>query len=150
MSEELRKIKVSSGNIQVEMEVTQEAYSAYMRPWWEMKQKAKRNRDAIEKKGYSIQSYEEWQDGSTNETDEAASVEEQVINKEKLACLQLALAELSETEKEIAIQILTGDVSTAEYARKNDMKRTTVSDKKKLVLQKLQRFFKNNGYEIKN
>ena len=64
MSEELRKIKVSSGNIQVEMEVTQEAYSAYMRPWWEMKQKAKRNRDAIEQKGYSIQSYEEWQDGS--------------------------------------------------------------------------------------
>lgn len=50
MSKDLRRVKITSGKYEVEMEVTQEKYSSYMRPWWEMKQKAKRNRDVMEAK----------------------------------------------------------------------------------------------------
>lgn len=148
MKEELRKIRITSGKYEVEMEVTQEKYSDYMRPWWEMKQKAKRNRDAMEAKGYSSQSYEEWQDASISKCDENASIEERAINNEKLVYLADALKTLTDLETDIAVNILTGNMTTAEYARLKGMKRTTVSDKKKVVLEKLQMYFRKKGYEI--
>lgn len=99
-------------------------------------------------KGYTSQSYEEWQDASLSKCDEEDSVEDMVINNEKLAYLADALATLTDLENEIAINILTGNMTTAEFARFKDMKRTTVSDKKKVVLEKLQKYFRKKGYEI--
>lgn len=148
MSEELRKIKITSGRYEVEMEVTQEQYSSYMRPWWEMKQKAKRNRDAMEEKGYFAQSYEEWQTSSVSVCDIEESVEEKAIKREKLENLAEALKTLSELELEIAQKILTGDMTTTEFAKCKGLRRTTVSDKKKAVLVKLQKYFRKKGYEI--
>ncbi len=148
MSKELRRVKITSGKYEVEMEVTQEQYSSYMRPWWEMKQRAKRNRDAMEAKGYSLQSYEEWQDANLSTGGDMNSMEETIIHQEMLESLTEALKSLTEYEKEIAISILTGDMSTAEFARVKGMKRTTVSDKKRIVLEKLKKYFQKMGYDI--
>lgn len=149
MSEELRRIRIKSGNYEAEMKVTQEQYSSYMRPWWEMKQKAKRNRDAMKEKGYTTQSYEEWQDASSSVSDNAESMEEKMLESEKMKFLMEALRTLSDIEVEIALSILTGEMTTAEFARQKGVKRTTISDKKKTVLHKLQKFFEKKGYEIK-
>ena len=58
-----RKITVKSGNEEITMDVTEEEYQRYYRPWWRMKKKEQRNREAMEKNGYTEESYEGWKDG---------------------------------------------------------------------------------------
>ncbi len=102
----------------------------------------------MEEKGYVSQSYEEWQDASLSVADTRETVEEIAIKKEELRNLSGALETLTEIELEIALTVITGEVTTAEFARRKGMKRTTVSDKKTAVLVKLKKYFKNLGYEI--
>jgi hypothetical protein len=71
-----------------------------------------------------------------------------MIALEQREYLMEALKSLSDAELDIAIFILTGEVTTAEYARQKGMKRTTVCDQKKAVLHKLQQVFKKKGFEI--
>ena len=153
MAEKLRKVTIKSGNHEEIMDLKQEQYEAYMRPWWAQQQRDKRNRDAIEKKGYSLESYEEWKDGlndGSSSVPTAASVEELVEKKIELEILCKALDTLLPDEREIAMIVLTGDIPLAEYARQHDVKRTTMSDKKTKVLHRLQEFFRCNGFEISN
>lgn len=148
---EKRIVKITSGNLEAEMEVTQEQYSNYMRPWWASQQRAKRNRDAMSEKGYSKESYEDWKEGLANGKSPmptAASVEELVEKQMELELLEKALASLLPDERDMALAVLTGDVPLAEYARQYDAKRTTMSDKNSKVLHKLQEFFRRSGFEI--
>lgn len=57
---EKRIITIRSGNEEVRMEVTEEEYQWYFRPWWRQKKREQRNREAMEEKGYTEESYEEW------------------------------------------------------------------------------------------
>lgn len=49
---EKRIITIRSGNEEVRMEVTEEEYQRYFRPWWRQKKREQRNREAMEEKGY--------------------------------------------------------------------------------------------------
>ena len=82
-----RKITVKSGNEEITMDVTKEEYQRYYRPWWRMKKKEQRNREAMEQNGYTEESYEGWKDGLTEgQEDEGPQVEgaDAVIEKREL------------------------------------------------------------------
>ena len=55
-----RKITVKSGNEEFTMDVTEEEYQRYYRPWWRMKKKEQRNREAMEKNGYTALVNKNW------------------------------------------------------------------------------------------
>jgi len=133
------------------MEVSQEQYNDYMRPWWAQQQRAKRNRDAILEKGYTKESYEDWKDGFADDTAPtpiAESIEEIVENKVLLELLNEALDTLLPDEKEIAVTVLSKEMSLSEFARIHDICRTTMSDKKRKVLKKLRGYFGEHGYSV--
>ncbi len=50
---EKRIITIRSGNEEVRMEVTEEEYQRYFRPWWRQKKREQRNREAMEQNGYT-------------------------------------------------------------------------------------------------
>ena len=56
MSEKI--IRIKSGNEEFTMNVTEEEYRNYYRPWWQMKKKEQRNREAMEQNGYTEESYD--------------------------------------------------------------------------------------------
>ena len=58
----VRKIKVKSGRYEAWMEVSEEKYQRYFRPWWQQKKQEQRNREEMEKHGYMEESYEEWKE----------------------------------------------------------------------------------------
>lgn len=149
MAEKLRKVTIRSGNYEEEMKLTQEKYDEYMRPWWAKQQRAKRNRDAMKKNGYSQESYEDWKDKYNDDNSSISTVtslEEIVEKKLELELLSKALDTLLPDERKMAMTVLTGDMSLAEYARQNGAKRTTMSDKKTKVLRKLRDYFHNSGF----
>jgi hypothetical protein len=47
-----RKITVKSGDEEFTLEVTEEEYLKYYRPWWQQKKHEQRNRAAMEQNGY--------------------------------------------------------------------------------------------------
>ena len=79
-----RLITVRSGKEEIQMEVTEEQYQRYYRPWWQQKKREQRNREAMEANGYTEESYDGWKDGILDEQVEMclqdASVEE-IIEK---------------------------------------------------------------------
>jgi len=147
---EKRQVSIKSGDIEVQMEVTQEKYSSYMRPWWAQQQRAKRNRDAMEERGYTKESYEDWKDSLADEMPVEDDIEELVDKKLLLELLNTALESLLPDEKDLAVKVLTNEMSLSEYAINNHTCRTTMSDKKRRVLNKLRSIFKDNGYDINN
>ncbi len=62
-----RKITVKSGNEEFTMNVTEEEYRNYYRPWWQQKKRGQRNREAMEQNGYTEESYEAWRDNASEE-----------------------------------------------------------------------------------
>ena len=60
-----RKITVKSGNEESTLEVTEEEYRNYFRPWWQQKKHEQRNRQAMEQNGYTEESYEAWRDDAS-------------------------------------------------------------------------------------
>lgn len=46
-----RLITVRSGKEEIQMEVTEEEYQKYYRPWWLQKKREQRNREAMEEHG---------------------------------------------------------------------------------------------------
>ena len=60
-----RKITVKSGNEEFTLEVTEEEYQKYYRPWWQQKKHEQRNREAMEQNGYTEESYEAWRDNAS-------------------------------------------------------------------------------------
>ena len=74
MSEKI--IRIKSGNEEFTMSVTEEEYLKYYRPWWQMKKKEQRNREAMEQNGYTEESYEEWKENDMRTELFAESMEE--------------------------------------------------------------------------
>ena len=60
-----RKITVKSGDEEITMNVTEEEYRNYFRPWWQQKKHDQRNREAMEQNGYTEESYEAWRDNAS-------------------------------------------------------------------------------------
>ncbi len=115
-----RKITVKSGNEEFTMNVTEEEYQKYYRPWWRMKKKEQRNREAMEQNGYTEESYEGWKDGLTDgQEDEGPQVEgaDAVIEKrELLEILGEALDALLPEERELVVRVVGEEMPVAEFA----------------------------------
>ena len=62
-----RKITIKSGNEEFTLDVTEEEYRNYFRPWWQQKKHEQRNRQAMEQNGYTEESYEAWRDNASEE-----------------------------------------------------------------------------------
>ena len=82
-----RRIKIRSGEQEIQMEVTEEEYQNYYRPWWQQKKREQRNREAMEKQGYTEESYEAWKGdaaGGMGIADEEALGIEELLEKKML------------------------------------------------------------------
>lgn len=134
------------------MEVTEEEYKNYYRPWWQQKKKEQRNRETKEEYGYTEESYDCWKDGALNEQNELSTAEdsvEEIVEKQcMLELLEEALDSLMPEEKELAVKVFGERVPVSEYAKNHSQHRTTVSSRKEVVLKKLRTFFKARGFDI--
>lgn len=147
-----RIITVKSGKEEFQMEVTEEEYRNYYRPWWQQKKREQRNREAMEENGYTEESYEGWKDGLLDEQVDLESqeecVEEIVEKRFLLGILEEALDSLMPEEKELAVKLFGEQVPVSDYAKKHNQHRTTVSSRKTVVLEKLRKFFKGKGIDF--
>lgn len=105
-----RKIKIQSGKEMAWMEVTEEEYQKYYRPWWQQKKAQQRNREAMEARGYTEESYEAWRDGMADDRGipdiDAGNLEELVEKKMLLDVLEEAMESLLPNERELAEKVL--------------------------------------------
>ncbi len=130
------------------MEVTEEEYQSYYRPWWQQKKREQRNREAMEEKGYTEESYEEWKENDMRTELFAERMEELVEKKVLLDMLQEALESLMPEEKELAVKVFGEEMSVYEFARINGGSRRTLDFRKNKVLEKLRSFFRERGVEV--
>lgn len=147
-----RKITVRSGKERIWMEVTEEEYQSYYRPWWQQKKREQRNREAMEEKGYSEESYEAWRDGRADDRGipdgEILDMDEIVEKQILLGVLEEALQELLPEEKELALHVWGGEMTLREFAERKGKNPRTMSDNKKRVMDKLRKFFEDRGFEV--
>ena len=108
-----RKITVKSGNEEFTLEVTEEEYLKYYRPWWQQKKHEQRNREAMEQNGYTEESYEEWKENDMRTMEELA--EKRML----LDVLRDAMDSLLPEERELAMKVFGEEMPLADYA---DMK----------------------------
>ena len=130
------------------MEVTEEEYQRFYRPWWQQKKKEQRNREAMEAKGYRMESYEEWKENDMRTELFSDSLEEMMEKKAMLEVLKEALDNLMPEERELAEKVLGGEMQVSEYAKLKMESRTTVSSRKKRLLDKLRRYFVEQGFDV--
>ncbi len=143
-----RRIKIRSGELEVWMEVTEEEYQGYYRPWWQQKKREQRNREAMEENGYSEESYEEWKENDTRAELFAESMEELAEKKILLDVLQEALGSLLPEEREMAVKVFGEEMPLADYASMKKKNPRTLSDHKRKILSKLRKFFMERGFDI--
>lgn len=147
-----RIITVRSGNEEIQMEITEEEYRNYYRPWWQQKKREQRNREAMEENGYAEESYDGWKDGMLDEQNELVRQEEsveEIIEKQcMLGILEEALDSLMPEERELAVKLFGEQIPVSEFARNHNQHRTTVSSKKTSVLMKLQQFFRSRVFDV--
>ena len=144
-------ISVKSGNEEIQMEVTEEEYKNYYRPWWQQKKREQRNREVVEKRGYTEESYEGWRDNLSENMGvpdfEAVDMEELLEKKLLLGVLEEALDSLVPEERELALRVWGGEMSLADFAKAKGRNPRTMSDNKRKVLDKLRKFFRSRGFE---
>ena len=143
-----RKITVKSGNEESTLEVTEEEYRNYFRPWWQQKKHEQRNREAMEQNGYTEESYEEWKENDMRTELFAESMEELVERKMLLDVLRDAMDSLMPEERELAMKVFGEEKQVREFAKSKNESRTTVSSRKQRVLEKLRLFFEDKGFEV--
>ena len=147
-----RKITVKSGNEESTMEVTEEEYRNYFRPWWQQKKHEQRNREAMEQNGYTEESYEAWRDNASEEVGipdmELPGVDELVEKKLLLGVLADAMDSLLPEERELAIKVFGEEMSVYEYARVKGGNRRTLDFRKNKVMEKLRLFFRERGFDV--
>lgn len=147
-----RKIKIQSGKEVVWMEVTEEEYQNYYCPWWKQRKAEQRNRESMEEKGYSEESYEAWREdaaGGMGVPDSVAlGLEELLEKKILLEMLEEAMETLVPAERELAVKVIGEQVPVSEFAKEHQERRTTVSSRKKAVLEKLRAFFRGKGFDV--
>ena len=133
-----RKITVKSGNEEFTLEVTEEEYRNYFRPWWQQKKHEQRNRQAMEQNGYTEESYEAWRDNASEEVGipdmELPGVDELVEKKLLLGVLADAMDSLLPEERELAMKVFGEDMSVYEYARVKGGNRRTLDFRKNKVM----------------
>ena len=143
-----RKITVKSGDEESTLEVTEEEYLKYYRPWWQQKKKEQRNREAMEQNGYTEESYEEWKENDMRTELFAESMEELAEKRMLLGVLQDAMDSLLPEERELAMKVFGEEMPLADYADMKKQNPRTLSDHKRKVLSKLRKFFSEHGFEI--
>ena len=143
-----RKITIKSGNEESTLEVTEEEYQKYYRPWWQMKKKEQRNREAMEQNGYTEESYEEWKENDMRTELFAESMEELTEKRMLLGVLQDAMDSLLPEERELAMKVFGEEMQVSEFAKSKNESRTTVSSRKQRVLEKLRLFFEDRGFDV--
>ena len=143
-----RKITVKSGDKESTLEVTEEEYLKYYRPWWQQKKKEQRNREAMEQNGYTEESYEEWKENDMRTELFAESMEELAEKRMLLDVLRDAMDSLLPEERELAMKVFGEEMPLADYADMKKQNPRTLSDHKRKVLSKLRKFFSEHGFEI--
>ena len=147
-----RKITVKSGNEEFTLEVTEEEYRNYFRPWWQQKKHEQRNREAMERNGYTEESYEAWRDNASEGVGipdmELQGVDELVEKKLLLGVLADAMDSLLPEERELAMKVFGEDMSVYEYARVTGGNRRTLDFRKNKVIEKLRHFFREHGFDV--
>ena len=146
MSEKI--IIIRSGNEEITMNVTEEEYRNYFRPWWQMKKKEQRNREAMEQNGYTEESYEEWKENDMRTELFAESMEELAEKRMLLDVLRDAMDSLLPEERELAMKVFGEEMQVSEFAKSKNESRTTVSSRKQRVLEKLRLFFEDRGFDV--
>ena len=150
MSEKI--IRIKSGNEEFTMSVTEEEYRNYFRPWWQMKKKEQRNREAMEQNGYTEESYEAWRDNASEGAGipdmELPGVDELVEKKLLLGVLADAMDSLLPEERELAMKVFGEEMSVYEYARVTGGNRRTLDFRKNKVMEKLRYFFREHGFDV--
>ena len=111
-----RKIRIRSGELEAWMEVTEEEYQKYYRPWWQEKKREQRNREAMEECGYKEESYEEWKENDMRTELFAESTEELMEKKILLDILQEALDSLRPEEMELAVKVFVEEMPLIDFA----------------------------------
>ncbi len=147
-----RKITVKSGDEEFTLEVTEEEYQNYYRPWWQQKKHEQRNREAMEQNGYTEESYEAWRDNASEEVGipdmELPGVDELVEKKLLLGVLADAMDSILPEERELAMKVFGEEMSLADYADMKGKNPRTLSDHKRRILSKLRNFFMEHGFEV--
>ena len=146
MSEKI--IRIKSGNEEITMNVTEEEYRNYFRPWWQQKKHEQRNREAMEQNGYTEESYEEWKENDMRTELFAESMEELAEKRMLLGVLQDAMDSLLPEERELAMKVFGEEMQVSEFAKSKNESRTTVSSRKQRVLEKLRLFFESRGFDV--
>lgn len=142
-------ITVRSGKEEIQMEVTEEEYQRYYRPWWQQKKREQRNREAMEEHGFREESYEEWKENDMRSELFAESLEELTEKKEMLGILQEALESLMPEEKELVQMVFGEEMQLSEYAKLKGECRTTISSRKQKALEKMRTFFAERGFDAR-
>ena len=149
-----RKITIKSGNEESTLEVTEEEYQKYYRPWWQQKKHEQRNRQAMEQNGYTEESYEAWRDNASEGAGipdmELPGVDELVEKKLLLGVLADAMDSLLPEERELAMKVFGEEMPLADYAEMKGKNPRTLSDHKRRILSKLRKFFTEHGFEVDN
>ena len=143
-----RKITVKSGDEEITMNVTEEEYRNYFRPWWQQKKHDQRNREAMEQNGYTEESYEEWKENDMRTELFAESMEELAEKRMLLGVLQDAMDSLLPEEQELAMKVFGEEMSVYEYARVTGGNRRTLDFRKNKVMEKLRHFFREHGFDV--
>ena len=147
-----RKITIKSGNEEFTLEVTEEEYRNYFRPWWQQKKHEQRNREAMEQNGYTEESYEAWRDNASEGAGipdmELPGVDELVEKKLLLGVLADAMDSLLPEERELAMKVFGEEMSVYEYARVTGGNRRTLDFRKNKVIEKLRHFFREHGFDV--
>ena len=147
-----RKITIKSGNEEFTLEVTEEEYLKYYRPWWQQKKHEQRNREAMEQNGYTEESYEAWRDNASEGVGipdmELPGVDELVEKKQLLGVLADAMDSLLPEERELAMKVFGEEMSVYEYARVTGGNRRTLDFRKNKVMEKLRYFFREHGFDV--
>ena len=144
----VRKITIKSGNEEFTLDVTEEEYRNYFRPWWQQKKHEQRNREAMEQNGYTEESYEEWKENDMRTELFAESMEELTEKRMLLGVLQDAMDSLLPEERELAMKVFGEEMQVSEFAKSKNESRTTVSSRKQRVLEKLRLFFEDRGFDV--
>ena len=148
----IRKITIKSGNEEFTLDVTEEEYLKYYRPWWQQKKHEQRNREAMEQNGYTEESYEAWRDNASEGVGipdmELPGVDELVEKKLLLGVLADAMDSLLPEERELAMKVFGEEMPLADDADMKGKNPRTLSDHKRKVLSKLRKFFVEHGFEI--
>ena len=143
-----RKITVKSGNEESTLEVTEEEYRNYFRPWWQMKKKEQRNREAMEQNGYTEESYEEWKENDMRTELFAESMEELAEKRMLLDVLRDAMDSLLPEERELAMKVFGEQIPVTELSQQIGGSRRTLAFRKDKVLEKLRHFFREHGFDV--